>query len=893
MPFSTGQKIGPYEILSPLGAGGMGEVYRARDTRLGREVALKILPAEFSVDRERLLRFEQEARSASALNHPNIITIYDVGSSNSTSYLAMELVEGRSLRAILDEGPVPLRKMVSIASQLADGLAKAHEAGIVHRDLKPENLMISKDGFLKILDFGVAKMTLVAPHQASHLQTQTGAGMILGTVGYMSPEQASGKTIDFHSDQFSFATILYEMITGNPPFHRGTAAETMTAIIRQDPEPVHNINPQVPVILRWVMDRCMAKDPEERYASTRDLARDLQSIRDHISEVSSVATVSTAGGPVKRFRIVVPAIFVIAFLAGVAADYWYRRPKPQEPLEMLTLTFSGKDSSPAVSPDGKLVAFRSDRDGNPRIWLKQLAGGNEIVLSSGPDDHPRFSADNSTIFFIRRHGAGTSLFRISVLGGHERKIADDAHSADPSPDGKKIAFLRWKSGESSLFTANIDGTGIEHLATFEKMQVQFPRWSPDGKRILAIRNWSGNAANLEAIVAVDTQTKEKRWIRSTWPTSAIWMSNKEILYGVPRSANASLRMAGTIVLQDLHSEKIRKLFSFSSCGDVLDRLDRQTLLLQSASRRQNLRQISLTESTASARWFTRGNSTDRQPVYSPDRKSILYSSIGSGNLDLMEITIETGAVRRITEDAADDWDPAYSPDGKHILWSSNRDGPFEIWMADADGSNSRKVTNDGLDAENPTMTLDQQWIVYTSYNPKKAGVWKIQPDGSGATQLFSGLTQQPEVSPDGKHVAYTWYKRSVVDETTYISVIDIETGRPVPFEVKVKSRAKGPATLSGSPGRCRWMPDGKSLAYIDSNEQGQLGIFVQDFIPGKDTFATRRAIAGFDPDKHTETFAISPDGKFITLAEVEILSSLVRVDHVAGLPRDAKSNFSD
>ena len=725
MPISAGQKVGPYEVLSSIGAGGMGEVYRARDTRLGREVALKILPAEFSADRERLERFEQEARSASALNHPNIITIYDVGSSNSISYLSMELVEGKSLRALLDEGLLPLRKIASIASQLADGLAKAHAAGIVHRDLKPENVMISKDGFLKILDFGLAKMTLVQGHQASHIQTQTGAGVVRGTVGYMSPEQASGLAVDFHSDQFAFGTILYEMITGKPPFQRGSAAESMAAIIREDPEPAHNLNPQIPQVLRLILDRCMAKDPEERYASTHDLARDLRSIRDHLTEVSSVATVSAVQQPVKRFRALIPALTLIAFLAGAAADYWYRGPKPQEPIEMLTLTFSGKDSSPAVSPDGTLIAFRSDRDGKPRIWLKQLAGGNEVVLSTGPDDYPRFSADSSTIFFIRNQGTGTSLYRISVLGGEERKILDDVQSADLSPDGKKIAFVRWKGAESSLFTANIDGAGVDLVSPIEKIQVQFPRWSLDGKRIIATRHWAGAVVNLDAILIVDMNTKAKHWIRSTWPTAAIWISENQILYGVPRSIAGSSRGAGTIVVQDIGTEKIRKLFWFSSCGDVLDRLDEHTLLLQSAMRRQNLRQISLAEPQATGHWFTRGNSIDRQPVYSPDGKRILYSSIGSGNIDLMEITIETGAVKRITEDAADYWDPAYTPDGRHILWSSNRNGHFEIWMANSDGSGSRRITNDGLDAENPTMTLDRRWIVYNSYNPKQIGVWRF------------------------------------------------------------------------------------------------------------------------------------------------------------------------
>jgi eukaryotic-like serine/threonine-protein kinase len=883
MASSPGKKVGPYEVISAIGAGGMGEVYRARDTRLGREVALKILPAEFSESQERLQRFEQEARSASALNHPNIITIYDVGHTDSTSYLSMELVEGKSLRTILDEGPMPLRKVITIASQLADGLAKAHAAGIIHRDLKPENLMISKDGFLKILDFGLAKMTAITPHQASHLQTQTGIGSVVGTVGYMSPEQASGKEVDFHSDQFSFGTILYEMITGKAPFKEGSVAESMAAIITEEPKPVQTLNPQIPAVLRWILERCMAKDPEERYASTQDLARDLHSIRDHISELSSVS-ISALPQPEKRSRYRIPFFLLIAILASAATAYLYFKPKPQEPIEMLTMTYSGKDLSPAVSPDGKLIAFRSDRDGASRIWLKQLAADNEIALSTGPDDHPRFSADSSSIFFIRRQGSGSSLYRISVLGGEERKIADDVHSADASPDGKKIAFIRWKAGESSLFTANLDGTGVELVSNIQKLRVQFPRWSPDGERIIVTRNWDGNSSvNLDALLIVDIKTKEKRWLRSTWPTAALWISNNQILYGIPRSISGSTRMAGTIVLEDINTEKIRKLFWFPSCGDVLERLDHHTLLLQSSFRRQNLRQISLEQSGSTGRWFTKGNSTDRQPVYSPDGKHILYCSIASGNLDLMEVAIETGAVKRITEDAADDWDPAYTPDGRHIIWSSNRNGHFEIWLANTDGTDSRPITNDGVDAENPTMTQDRRWIVYNSYNPKKSGIWKIHPDGTEPKQLFSGLTQQPELSPDGKLVAYVWYKQFAVGPMAYVHVMDIETGAQIPFEITAERGIKGQTTLAGSLGRCRWMPDGKSLAYIDSNESGDLGIYVQDFVPGKNTLATRRPIAGFDSDKQTETFGISPDGKFITLSEMELLSSLIRVENVPGL----------
>ncbi len=272
LQMQAGDRLGPYEIVGQLGAGGMGEVYRARDSRLGREVAIKILPAEFSGKRDRMERFEQEARSASALNHPNIITVFDIGSQNNISYIAMEFVDGKTLRDLLGTGAIPLRKIVNIAAQIADGLAKAHAAGIVHRDLKPENLMISQDGFVKILDFGLAKSQEIPSAGASVLPTiaRTDAGVILGTVGYMSPEQASARPVDFRSDQFSFGSILYEMCTGKRAFSRGTPVQSLSAIIQEDPEPVAALSPQTPAPLRWIMERCLAKEPEERYASTRD-----------------------------------------------------------------------------------------------------------------------------------------------------------------------------------------------------------------------------------------------------------------------------------------------------------------------------------------------------------------------------------------------------------------------------------------------------------------------------------------------------------------------------------------------------------------------------------------------------------------------------------------------
>jgi predicted ATPase/serine/threonine protein kinase len=287
MALAAGTKLGPYEIIEPLGAGGMGEVYRARDARLGRSVAIKVLPDNLSSNPERLLRFEQEARSASALNHPNIVTIYALGLDDSTHYIAMELVEGKTLRELLASGALPIRKAIEIATQIAEGLAKAHEAGITHRDLKPENLIVSHDGFVKILDFGVAKLTLPSGQLSDASPTvgwQTQPGMVMGTVEYMSPEQAGASPLDFRSDQFSFGLVLYEMVTGKRAFQRGTAAETMVAILREQAEPIGVQAPDAPAPLGWAIERCLAKQPDKRYFSTRDLARELAAIRDRFSE---------------------------------------------------------------------------------------------------------------------------------------------------------------------------------------------------------------------------------------------------------------------------------------------------------------------------------------------------------------------------------------------------------------------------------------------------------------------------------------------------------------------------------------------------------------------------------------------------------------------------------
>jgi eukaryotic-like serine/threonine-protein kinase len=391
----AGSRLGPYEILALIGAGGMGEVYRARDTRLDREVAIKVLPSELAADRERLKRFEKEARSASSLNHPSIVTIYDIGQADSGSYIAMELVDGKTLREVLSAGALPVRRLLSIGAQIADGLAKAHACGIVHRDLKPENVMTSADGFAKILDFGLAKLTQPEPESLAHTKAATVSlgtepGVVMGTVGYMSPEQAVGQAQDFRSDQFSFGAVLYEMATGKRAFNGRTNPETLAAIIREEPEPIGTLNPKVPPPLRWIVERCLAKDSKERYASTEDLARDLASVRDHLSEVASSAESPVVLATPPRRRAWIPSLIVVAVVVALGITAWslrrsgffWRNPLAEAQFTRLT-DWEGSELDAAISGDGKFVAFLSDRDGPFDAWVGQIGSGEFLNLTKG------------------------------------------------------------------------------------------------------------------------------------------------------------------------------------------------------------------------------------------------------------------------------------------------------------------------------------------------------------------------------------------------------------------------------------------------------------------------------------------------------------------------------
>ena len=811
MTLSAGTRLGPYEILSPIGVGGMGEVYRARDTRLAREVAIKVLPEALASDHERLRRFEKEARSASALNHPNIVTIHDIGSSDGISFIAMELVEGSTLRELIRPGPLPIKRLLQIAPQITEGLSKAHESGIVHRDLKPENVMVTKEGLVKILDFGLAKLTSTTSSSGedSNLPTTTGtrSGVIVGTVGYMSPEQASGAAVDFRSDQFSFGSLVYEMATGRRAFQRKTVVETLAAILKEEPKPIAAINPQVPAPLCWIVERCLTKEPEGRYLATRDLARELAAVRDHLSEATAVGTVAAA--PRRRRALKLSLVgAVLATVALLSGKLLWKQPPPS-PLEFQRLTFRrGMPSNVArFSPDGQTVVYAARWEGGPtRLYSMRLDSPE-----SRPFDLPvafvlSISSAGELAILLNSSEEGYSVNRIGTLarvplvGGTPREVLDDVYGADWSQDGKEFAVIR-KVGDRRQLEFPIGKKLYEAPVIFS------PRVSPRGNLVAFIEYEGGE--NL--LCVVDAAGRKRTLARRVGGFELAWSPEGEEIWTAFRKLEAVTLTGERRLLANLPEPL---------AGDVQDVFRDGRGLLRLGEFSRGIVVLPPGETKERELWWL-GSSTvadisrDGKRLLFDDKAGVYFRSTDES---LPPILLAEGASGL-----------ALSPDSKWaIVFRQGRTSEFELVPT---GAGEKKILEvAGIDTTESSVTFfpDGKRILIESRqsgHPPRCYVQDI--DGGSPRAITPEGVHSAIISPDGQMLA-------ALDAANRVFLYPVERGAP---------RAAPGANETGE--LKAWSADGRSLYVSEGVSNGRVNVFRRDVTNGRRDLW--KALAPADP----------------------------------------------
>jgi Tol biopolymer transport system component/tRNA A-37 threonylcarbamoyl transferase component Bud32 len=847
------QRISHYTLLEKLGAGGMGEVYKAHDSVLDRVVALKILPQRMLDSPDRVRRFLQEAKAASALNHPNIVTIYEVGEvsagSSAVQFIAMEFIDGETLRARLRRER-DARRLLPLCAQVADGLAKAHAAGIVHRDLKPENIMVTHDGFAKVVDFGLAKLVenpLGAPSDATR-PLATEAGTLMGTTGYMSPEQVRGETVDARSDIFSMGAILYEVLTGRHPFAGGSVLDTLHHIVYSEPPPVRELSSSISPELQRILRRCLAKDPEERYQSIKDLAIDLRE-----AARPDAAEPAAPPAPAVRGRWLVLGLLLAAVLAGVVWGGYraLQRPAPApRQNRIVRLTNNGRSINAAISPDGKYVAHVVWDLGRQSLWVRQVATTSNIQVV--PPKQMRyagltFSPDGNYIYYVAQNeNVPTGIvYRIPVLGGDPRKLVVDADSpVTVSPDGRRIAFMRFmpNAGECGVFVSGADGTGERKLASL-KGGDQYGRvaWSPDGKRIATSRSL-GKGRSVR-IVTLDVETGAETPIhRELWYRVAglAWLGDGSglLVAGTDKSSRPS-----QIYELSYHGGKARRISNDANeYAGVGVTADSRTLVTVQADAVSNLWIVPV-DDPSRRRPITSGGGKYRDVSWTRDGH-LLVSSREGGNWDIWSIDVDGRNAKQLTADAASNSVATASPDGRSIVFVSDRAGNAQLWKMDRDGGNQRPLTF-GIEEQFPSFTPDGAWVVYSSASKGKFTLWKVPAAGGTPVQVSARFSFGPEVSPDGRFIAFTDISDDVSQPIRF-GIMPIEGG---PLKA---SFVYPPTSIT----QVHWRPDGKALSLI-THRGGKSNIFVQPLAGGPGQEVTR-----FRSDS-IGSFAWSPDGKEI------------------------------
>lgn len=868
-PLGRGTRLGPYEILAPLGSGGMGEVYRAKDERLGREVAIKVLSGDVAADSERLRRFEKEARSASALNHPNIVTIHDIGSFEGISYIAMEKVDGQTLRELVN-GPLAIKRLLPIATQVADGLAKAHDAGIVHRDLKPENVMVTKDGLVKILDFGLAKLTAKGSGsgEGAKLPTMTGTtpGIVIGTVGYMSPEQAKGEALDFRSDQFSFGSMLYEMATGKRAFAKKTAIDTLGAILNEEPEPIASHNPRIPTPLRWIVERCLAKEARNRYASTEDLARDLATVRDRLSETTSGSGASLGVKPAVRRRLGWMVAAALLFLGGGIGHVVATKTFRVQPPKFTPITFNrGWITSAKFTPDGLSVVYSARWEGKPLELYSTRLGNPESVPLGLPPAHVLSIARNGEMAILMEPLLDRGTFDIGTLaraplgGGAPRQISRSVSDADWGPNGQ-LAVLRWTEDETRQVLEYPAGRALYEVRRPKEGSsaawMGCPRVSPDGRLVAFIEH----GLDYSGALAVVDLAGRKRAISAGW--NAVWgldwsSGGDELLFTASRTDTPGMAIRAVNLSGKervvVTSPGLFLLFDLSRDGRLLT--SREAWRVTTVFGGQGL------ERERDLSW---SDTIGSDPAgLSADGKTLLFAC---GDFGACLRGTDGGPVTRL----GPGFPIGLSPDSK---WISAQSGGSEVLTLIPTGPGEpRPLSLPGLESIFVSLTRwfpDSQHLVVSAKRGKEdrrcflvdlvGGVPRpVSPEGTG---VGKGLDCWP--SPDGK-----WVTTRDGDDTLVLYPVD--SGEPR----RIGGLVRNDRTVG-------WSADSRSLYIQTLDPEWPIRVFRLDIQTGRRV--PWKELAPSDPagvvnPQGGTNVRITPDGKFYMFAFRRFLSELYVVD---------------
>ena len=778
-----GQTISRYKIVSLIGSGGMGRVYLADDTVLGRRVALKLLPQHFTIDKNQVQRFRREARAASALNHPNILTVHEIGQVDQIEFIATEYVEGETLRTHISSGSLEVRETLDIAIQIADALVAAHHAGIIHRDIKPENVMIRRDGYVKVLDFGLAKLTenvvTLRPSQfeaKTKSVIKTNPGTVMGTAEYMSPEQARGLTVDPRTDVWSLGVVTYEMVTGRRPFTGPTASDVVARILQSEPKRLTPEESQIPAELDRIVSKALAKDVDERYQTMKDMAIDLRQLKRHL-EVSAeiertrsgnLTPTSTDGrddyarlktnlqhdraseaalrsmssleyavtGITNHKRLALLVGIVLIVLLGGMAYGAYRLLNPSQPhipfqaTSVTRLTTTGKAWDAAISPDGKYLVYVDSSAGSQALWVKQVATGTSVQIVPGDESGYwalTFSNDGNYVYYVKsdRNLSLNILYQIPSLGGVPKKLMERVDSAVTfSPDGKRLAFIRdfLKKQETALVIADIDGSNEHTLATRKA-----PRffWSDGAVRI----SWSPDG---EIIACPGRNQATEGDYAGRYYYDIVGVSAKD---GSEKPLTSRKWMG--------------RVQQVSWLGDG------KGLVVTASDENAPMQVHYVSYPTGEVRRITNDVNIYSDVTLTADSTALTTVQRNRVSNIWIGPVADLGQAKQITSGTSDgDGGIAWTPDGR-IVYRSEASGKPDLWIMNADGSNRQRLTNEGDYNTRPSVSADGKHIAFASSRAGKLNVWRMDLDGKNQKQLTNGKTNSnPNISPDGRWVVY-------------------------------------------------------------------------------------------------------------------------------------------